>query len=97
MLREQIDYLTKKLFGRKSEKTDVISGQIVLEEVVFGQFNEAEEHMDPGEVEIIIKKKPSRKGYTREKLWLAFQRRIVLIDWKRKNASVNSIGIISIL
>lgn len=67
LLREQIDYLTKKLFGRKSEKTDAISGQIVLEEVVFGQFNEAEEHMDPGEVEILMKKKPSRKGYSREK------------------------------
>lgn len=67
LLREQINYLTKKLFGRKSEKTDVISGQIVLEEVVFGQFNEAEEHMDPGEVEVLITKKPSRKGYSREK------------------------------
>lgn len=42
LLKEQIDYLTKKLFGRKSEKIDVISGQIVLDEVVFGQFDEAE-------------------------------------------------------
>ncbi|MBN2249074.1 MAG: transposase, partial [Campylobacterales bacterium] len=67
LLREQIDYLTKKLFGRKSEKTDVISGQIVLDEVAFGQFDEAEANMDPAEVETLITKKNSRKGYSREK------------------------------
>jgi len=67
LLREQIDYLTKKLFGRKSEKTDVISGQIVLDEVAFGQFNEAEVSVDPTEVETLITKKKSRKGYSREK------------------------------
>ncbi|MBF7096297.1 IS66 family transposase [Alkalibacter mobilis] len=67
LLREQIDYLTKKLFGRKSEKTDVISGQIVLDEVVFGQFDEAEVSAIPDEVETLITKKKSRKGYSREK------------------------------
>lgn len=67
LLREQIDYLTKKLFGRKSEKTDVISGQIDLDEVAFGQFNEAEVSVDPTEVETLITKKKSRKGYSREK------------------------------
>lgn len=67
LLREQIDYLTKKLFGRKSEKTEVISGQIVLDEIAFGQFDEAEVSMDPSEVETLITKKKSRKGYSREK------------------------------
>ncbi|SDK68743.1 hypothetical protein [Natronincola ferrireducens] len=36
ILREQIDYLIKKLFGIKSEKTSALSGQIVLEGLEFG-------------------------------------------------------------
>ncbi len=67
ILREQIDYLTKKLFGRKSEKTSVISGQIAMVEVAFGQFDEAEVEANPEEVEPVITKKRTRKGYSREK------------------------------
>lgn len=67
ILREQIDYLTKKLFGTKSEKTAVISGQIALEAVEFGQFDEAETEANLEEVEPIITKKKTRKGYSREK------------------------------
>ena len=36
ILREQVDYLTKKLFGTKSEKTATITGQTVIEGVEFG-------------------------------------------------------------
>jgi len=39
-LNEQVEYLTKKLFGRKSEKSDGIPGQLNL-------FNEAEASQDP--------------------------------------------------
>lgn len=67
ILREQIDYLTKKLFGTKSEKTAVISGQIAIEGVAFGQFDEAEVEANPEEVEPVITKKRTRKGYSREK------------------------------
>ncbi|AOY76776.1 hypothetical protein [Clostridium formicaceticum] len=67
ILREQIDYLTKKLFGTKSEKTSALSGQIVIEGVEFGQFDEAEVEADPEEIEPVITKKRTRKGYSREK------------------------------
>lgn len=67
ILREQIDYLTKKLFGTKSEKTAALTGQIILEGMEFGQFNEAEVEANPDEEEPVITKKKTRKGYSREK------------------------------
>lgn len=51
LLHEQIDYLTKKLFGRKSEKTMVVAGQIAMDAVVFGQFDKAEQGAKPSEEE----------------------------------------------
>ena len=39
-LKEKVEYLTKKLFGKKSEKSDDIPGQMDL-------FNEAEEEYIP--------------------------------------------------
>ena len=40
LLREQIDYLNRKLFGTKSEKTANLDGQIVMDEVFeHGHFN----------------------------------------------------------
>lgn len=67
LLHEQIDYLTKKLFGRKSEKTAVVSGQIAMDAIVFGQFDEAEQEAKPDEEEPEIIKRKTRKGYSREK------------------------------
>ena len=67
LLHEQIDYLTKKLFGRKSEKTTVVSGQIAMDAIVFGQFDEAEQEAKPDEEEPEIIKRKTRKGYSREK------------------------------
>ena len=67
LLREQIDYLTKKLFGIKSEKSSVLTGQILLDGMEFGQFDEAETYSDEEEVEEVISKKKTRKGYSREK------------------------------
>ena len=43
-LMEQIDYLTKKLFGTSSEKSKDIEGQLCL-------FDEAEQAADPQETE----------------------------------------------
>ena len=66
ILREQVDYLTKKLFGTKSEKTATITGQTVIEGVEFGQFDEAEAEANPEEIEPVIVKKRTRKGYSRK-------------------------------
>ena len=57
VLQEQIDYLTKKLFGKSSEKRDDFEGQMSL-------FNEAETlkaDPDPEEQEFITVEKHSRK------------------------------------
>ena len=58
VLQEQIDYLTKKLFGKSSEKrNDDIEGQLML-------FNEAEAEQtdsDPLEAEFITVEKHNRK------------------------------------
>lgn len=67
ILREQIDYLTKKLFGTKSEKTASLTGQTVIEGLEYGQFDEAEVEANPEEIENVITKKKTRKGYSREK------------------------------
>ena len=71
ILREQIDYLTRRLFGSKSEKTSAITGQIVMDEIIdYGQFNEAEVEANPSEIEPILKKTRTKKGYSREKALL---------------------------
>jgi len=67
LLREQIDYLTKKLFGVKSEKSSVLTGQILLEGMEFGEFDEAESNADFEEVEELVTRQKTRKGYSREK------------------------------
>ena len=57
VMQEQIDFLTKKLFGRSSEKTSQdIPGQISL-------FNEAEQEQDPE----LLKKETAVKEHTRKK------------------------------
>ncbi|MBO1265966.1 transposase, partial [Proteiniclasticum sp. SCR006] len=70
LLREQIEYLNKKRYGAKSEKTAALTGQIVMDEVFeHGQFDEAETAADLTEdaEEDLTPKKASRKGYSREK------------------------------
>jgi transposase len=64
ILQEQIDFLTKKLFGRSSEKrTDQIDGQMSFSDF----FNEPELEKtdpDPGEEEFITVEKHTRKKKT---------------------------------
>jgi len=38
---ENIEYLIKKLYGRKTEKTSAIDGQLVISDIELGLFNEA--------------------------------------------------------
>lgn len=57
VMQEQIDYLTKKLFGKSSEKRDDVEGQLSL-------FNEAEAvavPTSPEEEEFAKSEKPARK------------------------------------
>ena len=69
LLREQIEYFKKQKFGPKSEKTSVITGQLVMPEVLErGQFDEAEESAEEDVLPEITTKKKTRKGYSREKV-----------------------------
>lgn len=68
ILREQIDFLTKKLFGRKSEKTSVITGQVAIDGIFTGEFDDVLEDSTLFKEEpILVTKKRTRKGYSREK------------------------------
>jgi len=62
--QEQIDYLTKKLYGSSSEKRKKsIDGQITLEQIFGQMFNEPEYHIDnaDSEEETTIVKEHTRK------------------------------------
>ncbi|WP_424141321.1 IS66 family transposase [Sporosalibacterium faouarense] len=67
---ENVELLLKKLYGRKTEKTSVIDGQLVIEEVAMGLFNEAEANEDPTVLEPVPFEEPikrTRAGYKRKK------------------------------
>lgn len=67
-----MEYLIKKLYGRKTEKTSAIDGQLVISEVELGLFNEAEKEMDSSVLELIPFEEPikkTRKGYKRKDLF----------------------------
>ena len=60
-VNENMEYLIKKLYGRKTEKTSAIDGQLVISDIELGLFNEAEKEMDlsilePVPFEVPIKK-----------------------------------------
>lgn len=64
LLNEKVDYLTKKLFGKSSEKSKDIDGQLSL-------FNEAEQEAaqqgEPDAEETIVVKEHTRKAKTTHK------------------------------
>jgi len=69
---ENIEYLIKKLYGRKTEKTSAIDGQLVISDMELGLFNEAEKEMDPSIPEPVPFEEPikrTRKGYKRKDLF----------------------------
>lgn len=88
VLQEQIDFLTKKLFGKSSEKrSDDIEGQLSL-------FNEAEveaakSEPDPSEEEFITIEKHTRKRNPLQQISLrTFLLKRFFLMWTRINASV---------
>ncbi|SHD78663.1 transposase (fragment) [[Clostridium] ultunense Esp] len=69
---ENMEYLIKKLYGRKTEKTSAIDGQLVISDIELGLFNEAEKEMDSPILEPVPFEEPikkTRKGYKRKDLF----------------------------
>lgn len=69
---ENIELLIKKLYGRKTEKTAAIDGQLVIGEIGLGLFNEAESAADPKVLEPVPFEEPikrTRAGYKRKEVF----------------------------
>lgn len=69
---ENMELLIKKLYGRKTEKTSVIDGQLVINDISLGLFNEAEKEADLSVLEPVPFDEPvkrTRKGYKRKNLF----------------------------
>jgi transposase len=63
---DNIEFLLKKLYGRKTEKTSEIDGQLVISEISLGLFNEVEVTADPLILEPVPFEEPvkkTRSGY----------------------------------
>lgn len=66
---ENMEFLLKKLYERKTEKTSAIDGQLVINDISLGLFNEAEKETDPSVLEPVPFEEPLkkiRKGYNRK-------------------------------
>lgn len=66
---ENMEYLIKKLYRRKTEKTSAIDGQLVISDIGLGLFNEAEKETDLSILEPVPFEEPikrTRKGYKRK-------------------------------
>lgn len=71
-VNENMEHLIKKLYGRKTEKTSAIDGQLVISDIGLGLFNEAEKEMDLSILEPVPFEEPikkTRKGYNRKDLY----------------------------
>jgi len=69
---ENMEYLMKQLYGRKTEKTSAIDGQLVISDIELGLFNEAEKELDLTVLEPVPFEEPikkTRKGYKRKDLF----------------------------
>ncbi len=69
---ENMEYLIKKLYGRQTEKTSAIDGQLVISDMELGLFDEPEIEMDLGVLEEVPFEEPikkTRKGYKRKVLF----------------------------
>lgn len=69
---ENMEYLIQKLYGRKTERTSAIDGQLVINDIELGLFNEAERETDPAVLEPVPFEEPikrTRKGYKRKDLF----------------------------
>lgn len=66
---ENLEVLLKKVYGKKSEKTAVIDGQLLIGEIALGLFNEAEANTNTSVLEPVPFEEPlkrSRAGYKRK-------------------------------
>lgn len=73
---ENIEFLIKKLYGRKTEKTSAINGQLIIGEIALGLFNEAELEADESVLEPVPFEEPlkrTRKGYKRKEAFKDLQ------------------------
>lgn len=71
-VNENMEYLIKQLYGRKTEKTSAIDGQLLIGDIGLGLFNEAENEMDLSILEPVPFEEPikkTRKGYNRKDLF----------------------------
>ena len=69
---ENMEYLIQKLYGRKTERTSAIDGQLVINDIELGLFNEAEKERDSAALEPVPFDEPikrTRKGYKRKDLF----------------------------
>lgn len=69
---ENMEYLIKKLYGRKTEKTSAIDGQLIINDIELGLFNEVEKEADSSIPEPVPFDEPikrTRKGYKRKDLF----------------------------
>ena len=91
VLQEQVDYLTKKLFGTSSEKTPVdIPGQLNL-------FNEAEAEQDPflPEEDFSEEPRPRKKKASHAELFkgLTVHKQVIPLAEEDKISPMRSIGV----
>ena len=66
---ENMEYLIKKLYGRKTEKTSAIDGQLIISDMELGLFNEVEKEIDSPVLEPVPFEEPvkrTKKGYKRK-------------------------------
>jgi hypothetical protein len=69
---ENMEYLIKKLYGRRTEKTSAIDGQLLIGELAVELFNEAEVEADDSVLEPVPFEEPvkrTRKGYKRKDIF----------------------------
>ena len=91
---ENLEYLLKKLYGRKTEKTSAIDGQLLIGEIALGLFNEAEKEADDTILEPVPFEEPvkrTKKGYKRKEAFkdLASQDQIYKLDQSQRTCPVD--------
>jgi len=91
---ENLEYLLKKLYGRKTEKTSAIDGQLIIGEIALGLFNEAEKEADDTILEAVPFEEPvkrTKKGYKRKEAFkdLASQDQIYKLDQSQRTCPVD--------
>lgn len=87
---ENVEFLLKKLYGRKTEKTSAVNGQLIIEQIGLGLFNEAEVTADSKILEPVPFEKPvkrTRKGYKRKEAFrnLPQQEQVYKLEESQRN------------